>query len=103
MSGHKLDFSHKINHLSFGDLGDIEHIEKNFNEKFKFELDGRDIKQEKFMPGGGGMMSFMGPQSLNVNYFLEISQVDYVDDTSAEENETGQTFEAFRFRSSQTI
>jgi 4-alpha-glucanotransferase len=25
------------------DLGDIDHIEKNFNEKFKFELDGRDI------------------------------------------------------------
>lgn len=43
MQGHSLDFSHKINHLSFGDLGDIEHIEKNFGEKFNFELDGRDI------------------------------------------------------------
>ena len=31
--GHKLDFSHKINHLSFGSINDIEHIEKNFNEK----------------------------------------------------------------------
>jgi len=31
------------------------------------------------MPGGGGM--FMGPDALLVNYFLEISQVDYVDKT----------------------
>lgn len=71
MTGHKLDFTHKINHLSFGDLGDIDHIEKNFDEHFKFELDGREILQEKFMSGGG--MGFMGPQSLMVNYFLEIS------------------------------
>lgn len=72
MSGRSLDFSHTINHLSFGDIGDIEHIEKNFNEKFKFELDGRDIPQEKYMAGGSGM-GFMGPSSLMVNYFLEIS------------------------------
>ena len=44
MQGHSLDFTHKINHLSFGDLGDIEHIEKNFGEKFAFELDGRNIE-----------------------------------------------------------
>jgi len=50
MMGKTLDFSHKINHLSFGKLNDIEHIEKNFGEKFKFELDGRDIQQDKFMP-----------------------------------------------------
>ena len=30
MMGYKLDFSHKINHLSFGDLGDI------FGEMFGF-------------------------------------------------------------------
>jgi len=44
MTGEKLDFSHKINHLSFGELKDVEHIEANFGEKFKFELDGRDIQ-----------------------------------------------------------
>lgn len=76
MTGKSIDFSHKINHLSFGELKDIEHIEKNFNEKFNFELDGRDIPQEKYMPGG---MMGMGGGSLMVNYFLEISQVDYVD------------------------
>jgi hypothetical protein len=29
--------------LSFGDLGDIGYIENNFKEKFKFELDGRNV------------------------------------------------------------
>ena len=49
------------------------------------------------------MMNFMGPNSLFVNYFLEISQVDYVDETSVTDD-TGsdppQVFEAFQFRSS---
>lgn len=69
MSGHKLDFTHKINHLSFGNIKDIEHIESNFKEKFKFELDGRYIDQKKYVPNIG----FMGPSALDVNYFLEIS------------------------------
>jgi hypothetical protein len=43
MAGHKLDFSHKINHLSFGNMQDVSHIENTFDEKFKFELNGRDI------------------------------------------------------------
>ena len=43
MQGGELDFSHTINHLSFGDLGDIGYIENNFKEKFKFELDGRNV------------------------------------------------------------
>jgi len=100
--GHRLDFSHKINHLSFGELKDIKYIESNFGEKFKFELDGRDTPQSKYMPPSGGM--FMGPDALAVNYFLEISQVDFVDKTtSIEEGAEAQRYEAFRFRSSQTI
>jgi hypothetical protein len=56
------------------------------------------------MPGGfGGMMSFGGPQALMVNYFLEISQVDYVDQTSEQAKLNNSTFEAYQFRSSQTI
>lgn len=42
--GYKFDFTHKINHLSFGDLNDIKHITSNYGEEFKFELDGRDIQ-----------------------------------------------------------
>jgi hypothetical protein len=99
MQGHRLDFSHKINHLSFGELKDIKYIENNFNEKFSFELDGRDTPQSKFMPSGSGM--FMGPDALDVNYFLEISQVDYVDNTASEgDNGELPKYEAFRFRSS---
>ena len=49
MAGYKLDFSHTINHLSFGNKQDMAHIEKNFDEKFKFELDGRDIVQSKYL------------------------------------------------------
>lgn len=47
----------------------------------------------------------MGPDALSVNYFLEISQVDYVDKTSGSDEVDGayQVYEAFRFRSSQTI
>ena len=43
MAGKKLDFTHKINHLSFGEIKDAKFIEKNFNEKFSYELDGRFI------------------------------------------------------------
>lgn len=45
----------------------------------------------------------MGPQSLMVNYFLEISQVDYVDQTSEKAIQNEQVFEGYQFRSSQTI
>ena len=41
------------------------------------------------------MMSIMGPQSMMVNYFLEISQIDYVDETQVEENVAPRTYEAF--------
>ena len=48
-------------------------------------------------------MGFMGPAALDVNYFLEISQVDYVDSTSSSAKETLPKYEGFQFRSSQTI
>lgn len=43
LTGHRLDFTHKINHLSFGNLGDINHIKNHFGDRFKFELDGRHV------------------------------------------------------------
>lgn len=88
--------------MSFGDLNDIEDIEKNFNEKFKFELDGRDIPQSNFVGKNGGGSMF-GPSALIVNYFLEISQVDYLDQTSPQAKEANQVLQAYQFRSSQTI
>ena len=44
-----------------------------------------------------------GPSALIVNYFLEISQVDYVDKTSEEAIQANEILQAFKFRSSQTI
>jgi len=69
MSGKKLDFTHKINHLSFGEINDAKFIENNFNEKFNYELDGRFIDSNDFKSNLG----FVGPDNLLVNYFLEIS------------------------------
>ena len=52
------------------------------------------------MPGGG----FMGPQSLMVNYFLEISQVDYLDIAGPRAEDGSElVYNAYQFRSSQTI
>lgn len=73
MNGKRLDFTHKINHLSFGNMKDIEFIQKNYKENFKFELDGRYIEQDKYMRDMGMMGGLFGPQSLDTNYFLEIS------------------------------
>jgi len=96
MLGHKLDFTHKINHLSFGDINSVKHIEENFGDKFTWELDGRDIQEKKFVPGVG-----ISSMNMAVNYFLEISQVDYVDQTNPEVEDT--MMEAYQFRASQTI
>lgn len=53
------------------------------------------------------MGGLLGPNSLLVNYFLEISQVDVVDQTQPptwfSEGEEEQTYHAYQFRSSQTI
>jgi hypothetical protein len=49
------------------------------------------------------MDMMMGPTSLFVNYFLEISQVDYVDETSESAKASNQVFEGYQYRTSQTI
>lgn len=87
-----MDFTHKINHLSFGNIKDIKHVEKTFNEKFKFELDGRYVEQDKYAKQLGGGF---GPQMMFVNYFLEISQVDYVDETTEEAKSKELSFNGF--------
>ena len=38
-----------------------------------------------------------------VNYFLEISQVDYVDQTSDQSIKENRVYEAYKYRSSQTV
>jgi hypothetical protein len=43
LNGHRLDFSHTINHLSFGDDGKMREIFRKFGDKFVFDLDGTVI------------------------------------------------------------
>ena len=79
VSGHKLDFSHRINHLSFGNLADLAEIDKSFGEKPDFELDDLYVPQNESIP----VKDIGGPAALTANYFLDISQVDYLDHRSA--------------------
>ena len=43
MMGHRLDFTHTINHLSFGNDTQMQQIQAKFGEKFVFDLDGHHI------------------------------------------------------------
>jgi hypothetical protein len=40
MMGKRLDFTHTIHHLSFGDDGQNKEIRKRYDEKFEYDLDG---------------------------------------------------------------
>ena len=43
MTGHRLDFSHTINHLSFGNDTQMKQIQSKYDEKFNFDLDNLHI------------------------------------------------------------
>ena len=66
-SGNKIDFTHTINHLSFGDPEDQAIINGNFGGQITNELNGK--KQEQNIPFG----------SLLVNYYLDITEEEYTD------------------------
>ena len=46
MYGRRLDFSHRINHLSFGDDTQMKAIQNTFGEKFSFDMDNFLINQD---------------------------------------------------------
>ena len=79
---YRLDYSHKINHLSFGKKSDQKIIESKYGEKIPNELTGRELKQN--IPFG----------QLYVNYFLDITEMEYTDKTYTVANRndvTGET------------
>ena len=79
-SGYKIDFTHTINHLSFGSLDDQKVINRRYQGQITNELGGREYKQE--IPFG----------QLLVNYYLDISEEEYVDTTfevTTKNEETG--------------
>jgi hypothetical protein len=43
MNGRPLEFSHTINHLSFGNDAQMKQIQQRFGEKFTFDMDGFHI------------------------------------------------------------
>ena len=43
MQGRSLDFSHTIHHLSFGDDRMMKDIQRRYNEKFSYDLDGVSV------------------------------------------------------------
>ena len=65
----KLDYSHKINHLSFGKKTDQAHIKKKYGVRIENELNGKQKQQA--IPFGQWM----------VNYYLDISEAEYQDTT----------------------
>jgi len=96
LMGHRLDFTHKVNHISLGKVDDRKFIIDNFGAKFEFELDGMDTPQKKHISESEG--DFITPDALDTNYFLEISQTDYVDKREIKKDNNYQKYEAFRFR-----
>ena len=94
--GHRINFTHKIRHLSFGSLQDQQMINRRYGGQITNELNGQDFEQN--IPFG----------NLMVNYYLDISEEEYVDTTyfqKAQEVETGEwvdivpTFTGYPYRS----
>lgn len=75
MSGKRLDFTHIIHHLSFGDDAQMDHIKEKFGDTFSFDLDNTYINQAQFLYQG----------QLLANYYLDVNEIDYVDMTEKEQ------------------
>ena len=52
MNGRPLDFSHTINHLSFGNDTQMKMIQNRYGEKFTFDLDGIRVDQGQYKHQG---------------------------------------------------
>ena len=81
-NGYKIDFTHKINHLSFGSPKDQVVINYSYGGSITNELSGKEFIQN--IPFG----------QLLVNYYLDISEEEYIDTTytvSEKDENTGET------------
>ncbi|CDW72632.1 UNKNOWN [Stylonychia lemnae] len=89
MQGRRLDFSHTIQHLSFGNDTDMANIMQKYEEKYTFDLDGTSINQEQQIYNG----------QLLANYYLDINQIDFLDVTGF----WSSVLEGYKYKSSQSI
>ena len=55
-NGYKINFTHKINHLSFGDKKEMATINYKYGGEILNELNGKDYKQQ--IPFGQLMMNY---------------------------------------------
>ena len=81
--GYKVDFTHTINHLSFGTKTDQKVINSQYGGAISNELNGKKIDQN--IPFG----------SLLVNYYLDITEEEYTDTTYTIESKTSETGEEY--------
>lgn len=90
--GKFLDFSHKINHLSFGDIVEAKALEEQYGESIPNELSGTkmDVRQK-----------LGGDANLYVNYYLDITEAEYKDTTKEVEGKNP-TYSHFAYRSMET-
>lgn len=93
MSGRNLDFSHTINHLSFGNDKAMKQIMNKYNEKMQFDLDGTHIEQSQYLHGG----------QILVNYYLDINQIDYHDIPESKKEGSPVILEGFKYKSTKSI
>lgn len=92
MSGKFLDFTHNINHLSFGDLKEAEVLEKEYGESTPNELSGTSMDIREKLGGNG---------NLYVTYYLDITEAEYKDTTTTVDGKNP-TYANFAYRSMQT-
>lgn len=81
-NGYRIDFTHTINHLSFGSQEDQVVINRRYGGAITNELNGKEMMQE--IPFG----------QMYVNYYLDITEEEYTDTTYKVEKkseETGET------------
>lgn len=89
MNGRRLDFSHTINHLSFGNVTQMKQIQKKYDEKFAFDLDSTNVQQDQHIVQG----------QLLANYYLDINQIDYLDTTGIRYT----VLEGYKYKSNKSI
>lgn len=71
MNNYRIDFSHTLNHLSFGDMKESTIIERQFGEKAPNELNGTKINMRELIPFG----------QLMVNHYLDLTELEFQDST----------------------
>lgn len=93
-TNYAIDMTHKINHLSFGDKDEADHL-KGWGLKLPNELNGIAVNQNQVVPFG----------NMHVEYILDVTEAEYeVDPTNFSRQLQGvERFSGFQYRGMRTI